>query len=95
MKTWFSSGITRAKMNVNILLVVFVVLSGIIGECQGGQLRKKFYKRTCPLAEKIVRNVTWNHVSNNKHLPAKLLRMHFHDCFVRVLESLYDHCDAS
>ncbi|PRQ26240.1 putative peroxidase [Rosa chinensis] len=66
-------------------MLVFVALYGILGDCQGGQRRTNFYKKTC-LAEEIVRNVTWNHVTTNQILPAKLLRLHFHDCFVRVLE---------
>ncbi|KAK3189833.1 hypothetical protein Dsin_029394 [Dipteronia sinensis] len=65
-------------------MLIFVVL----GVCNGGELSKKFYKKSCPEAEDIVKNITWKHVSTNSVLPAKFLRMHFHDCFVRG-------CDAS
>nr|AHL39180.1 class III peroxidase [Populus trichocarpa] len=51
-------------------------------------LRKKFYKISCPAAEDIVRNVTWRRAATSLNLPAKLLRTHFHGCFVRG-------CDAS
>ncbi|KAH7573642.1 hypothetical protein JRO89_XS03G0185200 [Xanthoceras sorbifolium] len=60
----------------------------VLGVCNGGELRKKFYKESCPEAEDVVKNITWKHVSSNSILPAKFLRMHFHDCFVRG-------CDAS
>ncbi|XP_052195230.1 peroxidase 3-like [Diospyros lotus] len=59
------------------------ILAVILGTCHGGGLRKNFYKKSCPLAEQIVQNVTWSNVATNSALPAKLLRMHFHDCFVR------------
>ncbi|CAI9762672.1 unnamed protein product [Fraxinus pennsylvanica] len=68
--------------NLNILsisLLVFLVL----GSCNGGELRKNFYRISCPEAENIVRHVTWKHVASKNTLPAKLIRMHFHDCFVR------------
>lgn len=70
------------------LLLVCLVVFGIIGVCQGGELRKKFYKDSCKSAEDVVKNITWENAAKNPDLPAKLLRMHFHDCFVRG-------CDAS
>ncbi|XP_034691745.1 peroxidase 3-like [Vitis riparia] len=70
-------------MKANLLLLVSMVVLCVLGVCQGGSLRKKYYKSACPLAEEIVQKVTWKHVSSNPNLPAKLIRMHFHDCFVR------------
>ncbi|XP_020211740.1 peroxidase 3 [Cajanus cajan] len=70
-------------MNIRILLVTCVALLCFLGVCQGGNLRKKFYQDSCPQAEDIIKNKTQQHVSANPDLPAKLLRMHFHDCFVR------------
>ncbi|KAK9281843.1 hypothetical protein L1049_004749 [Liquidambar formosana] len=73
-------------MKTDIMLLVCLVVFGFLGLCQGGELMMNFYAKTCPLAEEIVKNVTWSHVSSNPNLPAKLLRLHFHDCFVRGCE---------
>lgn len=45
-----------------------------------------FYKvtRTCPQAEKIVKRIIREKVRNDRTLGAKLLRVHYHDCFVKV-----------
>ncbi|KAI3976633.1 hypothetical protein MKX01_008491 [Papaver californicum] len=55
-----------------------------------GGLKMKFYEKTCPNVdvEKIVETITWKNAGANPSLGAKLLRMQFHDCFVRG-------CDAS
>lgn len=51
----------------------------------GGGLRMNFYRfARCPQAERIVRGITWSKVRNDPTLAAKLLRVHYHDCFVRV-----------
>ncbi|XP_065875821.1 peroxidase 27-like [Euphorbia lathyris] len=42
-----------------------------------------FYSKTCPDAEYIALNVVKQFVYKDPTLAAPLLRMHFHDCFVR------------
>ncbi|CAK9175880.1 unnamed protein product [Ilex paraguariensis] len=75
------------KAVFSLLICVTVTVFAVFGVCQGGDLTKNFYKNSCPLAEEIVQNVTWMHTSTNPVLPAKFLRMHFHDCFVRGCEA--------
>lgn len=51
-------------------------------------LQVGFYNKKCPQAETIVAKTVAKYFRNDKSVPAALLRMHFHDCFVRG-------CDAS
>lgn len=46
-------------------------------------LRVGFYNAKCPQAESIVRQVTRSFFQADKSIPAGLLRMFFHDCFVK------------
>ncbi|KAL6905550.1 hypothetical protein ACP4OV_003151 [Aristida adscensionis] len=52
------------------------------------QLEVGFYSKTCPNAEAIVRGEMEKIISAAPSLAGPLLRLHFHDCFVRG-------CDAS
>jgi peroxidase len=68
----------------SFFISLYIAVFGVVGVCYGGPLSNNFYEDTCPLAEEIVRDIIWKHVAANSTLPAKFLRMHFHDCFVRV-----------
>ncbi|KAL4360914.1 hypothetical protein GQ457_04G004000 [Hibiscus cannabinus] len=50
--------------------------------------RVGFYSTSCPLAESIVTSTVQSHLQSDPSVGPAILRMHFHDCFVRG-------CDAS
>lgn len=62
------------------LMLVICVLE--MANAQG--LKMGFYKTSCPSAESIIKNTTAQYISRAPTLAAPLLRMHYHDCFVRV-----------
>ncbi|CAO2207846.1 unnamed protein product [Urochloa humidicola] len=74
--------------------VAVVVLGHLVASARAGLLESNpglaynFYQKSCPSVDSIVRSVTWAQVAANPALPARLLRLHFHDCFVKG-------CDAS
>ncbi|KAI3923933.1 hypothetical protein MKW98_012722 [Papaver atlanticum] len=71
-------------MSTVLKFLSILVLVLVVSDATNGQgLKLGFYKKTCPDAESIVRKTTALFVSQNPTLSAALLRMHFHDCFVK------------
>ncbi|XP_059664470.1 peroxidase 27-like [Cornus florida] len=61
------------------LLLVLFVFTRANAQC----LKLGFYEKTCPSAEAIVKQTTAQYIYRAPSLAAPLLRMHFHDCFIR------------
>ncbi|CAL0333078.1 unnamed protein product [Lupinus luteus] len=68
---------------IRALVFVFFFAASV-----SGSLVYNFYEASCPAAELIVRNTVTSTSFQDPSIPAKLLRLLFHDCFV-------EGCDAS
>ncbi|KAM3208809.1 hypothetical protein ACQJBY_063471 [Aegilops geniculata] len=75
-------------MAVRFLLLRLALLVLAASSAAVAQLEIGFYRETCPDAEKIVRDEMAKITAAAPSLAGPLLRLHFHDCFVRG-------CDAS
>ncbi|XP_071913637.1 peroxidase 64-like isoform X1 [Coffea arabica] len=69
-------------VSLSISLFVCLVCS------HGHALSLNYYAKRCPNAESIITQVVKDAAKKDNTVPAALLRMHFHDCFIRG-------CDAS
>ncbi|CAJ1962924.1 unnamed protein product [Sphenostylis stenocarpa] len=73
---------------VCVVVMGLVVVLGGLPFSSDAQLDPCFYKKSCPQVHSIVFNVVQKVAKTDPRMPASLLRLFFHDCFVQG-------CDAS
>jgi hypothetical protein len=86
-KFWGSSEKKQSMASTNcicicLILAMFLFLSNT--ECEA-HLSSAFYDNTCPKALSTIRTAIRTAVSRERRMAASLIRLHFHDCFVQVI----------
>nr|XP_016445800.1 PREDICTED: peroxidase 43-like [Nicotiana tabacum] len=71
------------KRNAKSLIFSSIICFLIQITALNGQLRVGFYSQRCHNAESIVSSVVKEASQGEPRMPAMLLRLHFHDCFVQ------------
>ncbi|KAL4577002.1 hypothetical protein LXL04_013103 [Taraxacum kok-saghyz] len=84
------SSISFSQNNMTIsvsAIVAFILILNLVPSSKAA-LSPHYYDQTCPQAENIIFQTIRNASIYDPKVPARLLRMFFHDCFIRG-------CDAS
>ncbi|KAM1026339.1 hypothetical protein ACFX2C_039362 [Malus domestica] len=76
-----------APKTIFLFHAFILLLSTRVSESKAA-LSAHYYDQTCPQAERIILQAVYNASMHDPKVPARILRMFFHDCFIRG-------CDAS
>ncbi|KAE8790552.1 Peroxidase 15 [Hordeum vulgare] len=82
---------TYMATSMSCLLVLCLVCPFLVGVVRANPwygLFPQFYDHSCPKAKEIVQSIVAQAVAQETRMAASLVRLHFHDCFVKG-------CDAS
>lgn len=86
----------------NAILVALLALSLVLSispiTIAANVLYPQFYDFSCPHANDVVKSIVSKALARDPRMAASLLRLHFHDCFVKVHitnSQIYCHLDAS
>lgn len=70
--------------SVHAVLLALALVLYFSSATAAGVLYPQFYDFSCPQAHDIIKSVVSKAVAKDARMAASLLRLHFHDCFVKV-----------
>ncbi|GMP66910.1 hypothetical protein CsSME_00027077 [Camellia sinensis var. sinensis] len=70
--------------SLSVLFIQLTLVLILLDLSNAQSLKLGFYSTSCPPAEAIAKKITTQFIYQAPSLAAPLLRMHFHDCFVRL-----------
>ncbi|XP_028063361.1 LOW QUALITY PROTEIN: peroxidase 27 [Camellia sinensis] len=73
--------------SLSVLFIQLTLVLILLDLSNAQSLKLGFYSTSCPPAEAITKKITTQFIYQAPSLAAPLLRMHFHDCFVRGCEA--------
>lgn len=71
-------------MGIIKFLPLILIFQVVMVNSEAVSMSTCFYKKSCPRLETIVKSITAEFLLRDRTLAGPLLRLHFHDCFVRV-----------
>ena len=64
--------------------LALLLLAALASATNGAKLSARYYDKTCPNVQNVVREVMAHKVAGEPWLAPAVLRLFFHDCFVNV-----------
>ncbi|KAL9680702.1 hypothetical protein QQ045_012481 [Rhodiola kirilowii] len=72
-----------------VMAIVLVDVAALLIGSSQAQLSSTFYATSCPNVSSVVHGVIQQAETSDVRIGAKLIRLHFHDCFVNLYSQSY------
>lgn len=73
-----------ASTKLFVVSLLFALIFALTATISSADLSPEFYAYSCPEAVPAIKRVIKDAVMKEPRMGASLLRLHFHDCFVKV-----------